>query len=160
MDIVHFRHSEEFAEVASKLFEEQKSLLQKEFPYADIQHIGGTAVPGLLTKGDLDINVRVSLDQFGEVIKVLKKLYEINQPENWSSVYASFKDDSKDLGVQVTVKGSEKDFFVLHRDSLQRRPELVLKLNEIKRAYEGKDMSDYRAAKGAFLEEHIAYQYE
>ncbi len=155
MDTVHFRPSEEFAETAHQLFGEQRSFLQAQFPYADIQHIGGTSVPGLLTKGDVDINVRVSKEQFIDVVAALKKGYEINQPENWSGSYASFKDDSKNLGVQVTVIGSDKDFFVSHRDALRHDPKLVVLLNELKSAFEGKSMDEYRAAKGAFLEAHI-----
>ncbi len=158
MDTVHFSPSEEFAETAHQLFDEQRSFLQAQFPFADIQHIGGTSVPGLLTKGDLDINFRIGEDQFYTVVEKLKNIYEINQPENWSSSYASFKDDSKSLGIQVTVIGSDKDFFVSHRDALRQDPKLVILLNELKSAYEGKSMDEYRAAKGAFLEAHITYR--
>lgn len=160
MDTVSFKPSEEFKEKADKLFEEQKNILQTRFPFADIQHIGGTSVPNLLTKGDLDINVRVSAADFSKVSEELKNLYEINQPENWSNIYASFKVDSKDLGVQVTVIGSAKDFFVVHRDELRKSPELVKQLNELKARFEGKDMSEYRTAKGQFLRENVKYNYE
>jgi GrpB-like predicted nucleotidyltransferase (UPF0157 family) len=158
MDIVHLKLSQAFADEANALYEKHRLLLQKLFPTADIQHIGGTSVPGLLTKGDLDINVRIDQDQFHTVAEKLKNMYEINQPENWSDVYASFKNDSLNLGIQVTVVGSDKDFFVFHRDALQRDPKLVTLLNELKAAYEGKSMEEYRGAKGAFLETHITYR--
>jgi GrpB-like predicted nucleotidyltransferase (UPF0157 family) len=160
MDTVRFKPSEEFKDKTDSLFVEQKKILEAKFPFADIQHIGGTSVSGLLTKGDLDINVRVSAEDFKAVSEELKNLYKINQPENWSNIYASFKDDSKELGVQVTVIGSGKDFFVVHRDELRKSPELVKRLNELKARFEGKDMSEYRTAKGQFLRKNIKYNYE
>jgi GrpB-like predicted nucleotidyltransferase (UPF0157 family) len=52
-------------EQAQRLFEAvSKSLIEVLPPAADVRHFGATAVPGCLTKGDLDIVVRVPIDQF------------------------------------------------------------------------------------------------
>jgi GrpB-like predicted nucleotidyltransferase (UPF0157 family) len=40
-------------------FEQLKAELAVLIPDADIQHVGSTAIPGSLTKGDLDIQIRV-----------------------------------------------------------------------------------------------------
>jgi GrpB-like predicted nucleotidyltransferase (UPF0157 family) len=40
-------------------------------PAADVRHIGATAIPGCLTKGNLDIVVRVPIDQFSDTDAVL-----------------------------------------------------------------------------------------
>ena len=106
MEVVHFEKSEYFRLKADELFNEQRRILQTKLPFADIQHVGGTVIPGLLTKGDLDINVRVQSEDFEGAVELLKELYEINQPENWSDVYASFKNDDSyilPLGIQVSV---------------------------------------------------------
>lgn len=152
--MLHFKTSSEFKQMADSLFNQEKRRLQLFVYDADIQHIGGTAVPELLTKGDLDINVRVKQEDFILTIENLKKIYAVNQPENWTNTFASFKDDNSfelPLGVQVTVINSPQDFFVKHRDTLLNNPKLVKDFNELKNDYEGKDMDSYRTAKMEFL---------
>ena len=155
METVHFVKTEEVSEKIDRLFESEKAKLSELFPHADIQHIGGTSVPGTISKGDLDINVRVGQAEFDATIEKLKTLYEINQPSNWTAGFASFKDDSRDLGVQVTVIGSLDDCFVSQRDYLRAHPEKVAELNQLKEKFEGKNMEDYRKEKGLFFEKLI-----
>ncbi len=139
-------------EKTRSLFESEKSKLSDRFPNASIEHIGSTAIPGTLTKGDVDINVRLKLEEFDEVVEILKTLYKINQPENWTKEFASFKDDSRDLGIQVTVLGSAEDYFVAQREYLKSHPEAVTELNALKERFEGKNMDEYRGAKEEFYE--------
>ncbi|MFE3575677.1 GrpB family protein [Lysinibacillus sp. NPDC059133] len=47
-------------------------------PEADIQHVGSTAIPDSVTKGDLDIQVRVSAEQFSIAVELLSNLYDRN----------------------------------------------------------------------------------
>ena len=158
METVSFQKSEVFKKRADTLFEEQRALLSTMFPYAEVEHIGGTAIPELLTKGDLDINVRIPKERFVDVTGQLKKDYLVNQPQNWTDTFASFKDDdsfSLPLGIQVTVRGGPEGHFLKHRDSLRNNPELVTKLNQLKQEYEGGPMDAYREAKGSFLKENI-----
>lgn len=152
METVHFVKTEEVSEKVSALFDAEKTKLSELFPHADIQHIGGTSVPGTISKGDLDINVRVATDDFNSTTEKLKTIYEINQPNNWTVGFSSFKDDSRDLGVQVTVIGSPDDCFVAQRDYLRAHPEKIAELNQLKERFEGKSMDEYRKEKGAFFE--------
>lgn len=154
METVTFRNSDDVCAEAERLFGEQREILARLISGADIQHIGGTAVPGLLTKGDLDINVRVSQNDFLADVEILRKNYVINQPENWTNAFASFKDDTSfalPLGIQVTVIGSPDDHFVKHRDALRNNPALVEEFNKLKRTFDGKSMASYREAKDKFL---------
>ena len=155
METVHFVKTEEVSEKVNALFETEKIKLSKLFPHADIQHIGGTSVPGTISKGDLDINIRVAQAEFNTTIEKLKTIYEINQPNNWTAGFASFKDDSRDLGIQVTVIASPDDCFITQRDYLRERPEKVVQLNQLKERFEGKDMDEYRKEKGEFFEKLI-----
>lgn len=155
---VYFRPSSDFKEKANRLFLKQKERIARVAPSTDIQHIGGTAIPGLLTKGDLDINVRVEQSSFSSAIEELKKMYAVNQSENWTQAFASFKDDNSfpmPLGVQLTVIGSPGDHFVKHRDLLLGSPALVEEFNEVKSAFEAEGVDEYRAAKAAFLEKMV-----
>lgn len=152
---VYFRPSEDFMDLANKIFEEQKRKILQLIPNADIQHIGSTAIPGSITKGDLDILVRVGGRDFEKAVEALKTLYEINQIENWSKTFASFKDDKSfalPFGVQLKVKGSDYDDFNKLRDLLINNVELLKEYNQMKLQFEGKDMDEYRKAKSDFFD--------
>lgn len=155
MTNVHFKPSSDFKELANKIFEEQKNRIVGFLPYADVQHIGSTAIPNSVTKGDLDLVIRVPKEEFKRATKELKSIYDINQPDNWSDTFASFKDDKNlgiDFGVQLVIKDSKSDDFVKLRDILIRNPQLLEELNSIKMKYEGKSMEDYRKGKADFFQ--------
>ena len=152
METVHFVKTKDVAEKIEALFSFEKQRLSEVLSGADIEHIGGTSVPGSISKGDLDINIRVRFEDFERAIENLKKLYEINQPENWSNGFASFKDDTRNLGIQLTVIDSADDYFVAQRDYLRSHPEKVSELNLLKQKFEGKSMDEYRKEKEAFFE--------
>lgn len=155
MQTVHFIKTEDIKERIETLFDSEKERLRAFFPDADIEHIGGTSVAGLISKGDLDINIRLSQENFLSAIETLKGLYEINQLDNWTVGFASFKDDSLDLGIQITIKGSADDHFVFQREFLKAHPEKIVELNTLKKKFEDKDMDEYRKEKGAFFESLI-----
>lgn len=155
MSIVHFVKTESIRAGVNKLFESEKQRIARSLPDAEIEHIGATAVPGTITKGDLDINIRVSVAAFQNTVDVLKGMYEINQPENWTGEFASFKDELRDIGVQVTVKNSPEDYYVPLREYLREHPETVARLNELKLRFEDQDMDEYRGAKGEFFQKLI-----
>ena len=158
METVHFIKTEEISEKVEALFTSEKHKLSSLFPDADIEHIGATSVPGSVTKGDLDINVRVDPNDFQWAREILAGLYQINQPDNWTSGFASFKDKCRDLGVQLTALGSVDDFFVAQREYLKNHPEKVTDLNGLKLKFEGKSMDEYREEKGIFFEKLKAVQ--
>ena len=56
--------------------------------------------------------------------------YDINQPDNWTDTYASFKNDGADLGIQLTIIDGDGDFFVKQRDALAASPEKIDELNK------------------------------
>ena len=89
-------------------------------PSADIVHIGSTAIPGCLTKGDLDVCVRVNREDVARVDALLATGYARNTGSFRSAEFSAFKDDSHHppLGVQLVARGSELDVFVGFRDCL------------------------------------------
>ena len=155
MESVNFKPQSDFADKAQKAFEEEKEKLATIIPNADIQHIGSTSIPNAITKGDLDLQVRIEGIDFQEAIEKLKKLYDINQPENWTENYASFKDGKRDMsiGIQLTVKGSGDDrLFQEQQKLLSNNPDVLKEYNEMKLSFEGKDIREYRAARHKFFE--------
>lgn len=141
-------------EDAEHLFEcvasEIKALLPSS---ADIRHIGATAVAGCLTKGDLDILVRVPVRVFGAADDALAGRFARNVGSDRTETFSAFEDaaTSPHLGIQLIVAGSEGDDFHIFVDALRRDPELVARYNALKCQFDGKPMDAYRAAKSAFI---------
>jgi GrpB-like predicted nucleotidyltransferase (UPF0157 family) len=120
---------------------------------ADIRHIGSTAVPGCLTKGDLDIAVRVGERDFAAAEKVLERRFARNLGSDRSAYFAAFEDcdATPHLGIQLVVIGSACDDFHPFTAALRADPALVAEYNRLKQAWHGKPMDDYRRAKDAFI---------
>lgn len=154
MGIVRFFNSEEVFRIAEKAFIEQKKIILKQIPEADIHHVGSTAVPGSLTKGDLDIQVRVSQFLFQDAVQILIGIFEMNEGSTQTDSFMAFKDDSAipPLGVQLTVINSDMDIFWKQREALLRNEHFRKEYDELKRYYNGKLMEDYRQAKNSFFQ--------
>ena len=129
-------------------------------PGAEVEHVGATAVPGALTKGDVDLVVRVSESDFPAAVEALGTRYAVHQPHNWTPTLASFKArDAADLevGVQLVVEGSDADgFFVPFRDALISSPALLAEYNQLKERLDGRDYERYTERKGKFIERVLA----
>ena len=122
-------------------------------PSAEIRHIGATAVPGCLTKGDLDIVVRVPLEDFPTADTALSKLFARNIGSTRTPHFSAFEDASSNppLGIQLTAIGGEFDSFHHFVDALLASPQLVAAYNALKRDWNGAAMEDYRRAKDEFI---------
>ena len=120
---------------------------------AEIRHIGATAVPGCLTKGDLDIVIRVAAEDFRQTEAVLASRFARNSGSVRTDTFSAFEDKSRapDLGVQLTVIGGPFDVFHRFVEALLLSPRLVEDYNALKRAHDNGDMAVYRAAKDAFI---------
>jgi GrpB-like predicted nucleotidyltransferase (UPF0157 family) len=67
--------------------------------------------------------------------------------------FRAFKDDTTfpPLGIQLTVKGSEFDFFWKFRDVLLQNDTYRTEYDALKRNFEGLEMEAYREAKNHFF---------
>ncbi|MFD1737612.1 GrpB family protein [Bacillus salitolerans] len=153
MTRVNFINSSQIYENTEKTFFSHKMLIKERLPEADVQHVGSSAIPNSLTKGDIDIQVRVVSDQFPEAVKVLSLLYKLNEGSVKTETFRAFKDDSIDppLGVQLTIIDSEFDFFWKFRDVLLLNHQYRFEYDKLKKKYEGKEMDEYREAKNEFF---------
>jgi GrpB-like predicted nucleotidyltransferase (UPF0157 family) len=125
---------------------------------AEVLHIGATAVPGCLTKGDLDIAVRVDRADFPAAQALLMERLSRNVGSTRTDEFAAFEDAhcSPHLGVQLTVKGGAFDIFHHFVEALRADPVLVRRYNDLKQRFRDGPMADYRAAKDAFVGEVLA----
>jgi GrpB-like predicted nucleotidyltransferase (UPF0157 family) len=150
-DPIPLVREEEIRERVAGVFARRRVEVERMLSGARIEHVGSTAVPGSLTKGDLDICVIVAVEEFGRASRVLAGRFKIHQPENWSATLASFtapREDGIDVGVQlVPAGGSDELHFVGWRDRLRADPELRARYDALKRRHQDGGMDAYRAAK-------------
>lgn len=121
---------------------------------AEFEHVGATAIPDCLTKGDLDICIRIDPGEFEEAEACLAERFERNSGSFRSHAFAAFKNDASTppLGLQLVVKNSELDVFVKFRDRLLQESGLVQTYNDLKKQYAGRPMETYRHAKSRFIQ--------
>jgi GrpB-like predicted nucleotidyltransferase (UPF0157 family) len=154
---LRFRPESELWPLVDRAFQRHSREIRTLVPSAQVEHIGATSIPGSLTKGDVDLLVRVPKDDFGSAITALGGQYAVAQPDNWTETFASFaeeRDGELPVGVQLVIAGSAADTrFVSLRRLLRTRPDFVERSNDLKRRYEGGDPDAYSDAKQALYEE-------
>ena len=154
-DLFHLSANNWQAQAAAvHLFGRVKEELQTVLPAtAEVLHVGATAVPGCLTKGDLDIAVRVEHRDFEAVEDMLATRFRRNPGSTRTDEFAAFEDEgcTPHLGIQLTIKGGEFDIFHLFAAALCANPALVNRYNALKLAHDGQSMASYRLAKDAFV---------
>jgi GrpB-like predicted nucleotidyltransferase (UPF0157 family) len=151
---VDFAPEQSFRESIGPLFARVEAQLSALLPGSDIQHVGGTAIPGSLTKGDLDVQVRVTSDKYDAAKDVLSKLYRVNLGGFASEDAISFEDYSRQpsLGVHLTVIDGSADIQWRFRDLLVASDALREEYDQLKRRFDGGSMAKYRDAKAMFVE--------
>jgi GrpB-like predicted nucleotidyltransferase (UPF0157 family) len=157
MECVRIRPSAELAEAVGAAFEHHREQVLRLVPDAEVEHVGATSVPGALTKGDLDVLVRVHPGEFSRAVTALRTVYAVHQPENWSPTLASFNDPASRapaVGVQLVAAGSTSDaLFGPFREALIADPALLAEYNALKQRLDGQSYEHYTATKGAFIED-------
>jgi len=153
---VRFRHEHEVRRAVRAAFGRHRARIAAALPAAEVEHIGATAVPGALTKGDLDLLVRVPRPEFAAAVAYLESLYEVNQPENWNGGFASFRELPErevPVGVQLVVSGGIDDRMLISwRDRLLNDPEMLARYNDFKRRHTDVADDAYIEAKAEFIE--------
>ncbi len=156
LDVEIFRLVEPLpARAAAKFrFTQLKARLKVLLPFTvDIEHVGATAIPNCLTKGDLDIAIRVQENDFQFADAVLMRKFKRNMGSYRGTDFAAFEcqNDSLSTGLQLMVCGSTLDIFKTFRDHLRTNSTLVMKYNRLKSRSVGQSMKRYRIAKAAFV---------
>ena len=115
---------------------------------------GGSSVPRALTRGDIDLHLRVSADRFATTVEALRATYAVVHPEIWTTTLATFVDpDDSRVGIAVTPIGSEHDRrFVESWQRLRADPDALAAYNAMKRAHAGADPAAYERAKSEFFD--------
>lgn len=156
---MRFTTSDELAPVLEVHITRISAQLAALVPRSEFHHIGATAIPGSITKGDVDVLLRVEAADFLPAVENLRSHFAINQPQNWTSEFASFTDERSfpfPLGVQLVVKASEWDFFLFLVEYFTSNPECLGEYNRIKMESAPHGVVEYRNAKERYLTPIIA----
>lgn len=144
---------------AEQLYREVSHRLIRLLPTgSEIMHVGATAIADCLTKGDLDVMVRVDPSEFDEACSLLSAIYDRSDSASRSD-FIGFEDKERTphLGVQLIGRGGSLDVFELFRNRLNESSALLREYNALKRAHDGQSMDLYRAAKDRFIARTIRY---
>lgn len=150
---VSFLPESHFRSRVCQRFEYLKGELTALILGADVQHVGSTAIPGSLTKGDLDIQVRVGAANYPVAKQRLSEIYDVNVGGFAADDAVSFEDyaGTPSVGIHLTVIDGSADIQWRFRDLLVASESLRQEYDDLKRQFEGKSMAKYREAKEIFV---------
>jgi GrpB-like predicted nucleotidyltransferase (UPF0157 family) len=80
--VLRFRPASELWPLVDRAFQRHSREIRTLVPSATVEHVGATAIPGSLTKGDLDLLVRVPAGDFPAGVAALRSRYAVEQPVN------------------------------------------------------------------------------
>lgn len=148
--------AEHFERAARAEFESERSKIARLLPEADVRHIGGTSVPGALTKGDLDIQVRVSPERFAPAVSRLRQIYATVNEDVWDAEFAVFAARPGPLPeptrISIAAVGSLYDRNGAGLwDLVAAHPPLLRRYNDLKKKHVAEGRQAYEDAKAAFF---------
>ncbi|MBO1279150.1 GrpB family protein [Acinetobacter nosocomialis] len=148
-----FLEPEQYQQNCVHLFNSYKKNISSLLPFAKIEHIGSSAIPNAISKGDLDIYIEVMSDQFEFAIEQLKTLNFIEKQNTLRThelcMLESMNDD--EVAFQIVVADSVFTFFLTFRNKLIDSPLLVHEYNQLKLQCSHLDPDQYRAIKSDFI---------
>ena len=148
MAALRFRDAAELWPLVDRAFQRHSREIRSLVPSAKVDHVGATAVMEGLTKGDLDLLVRVPAGEVDAAAKALRRRYA--QGEGGVS-FRDLGDPELPVEIRLAAEGSPQAARVLElRRVLRSRPDLVAEANELKRRFERGDPEAYEAAKQSF----------
>jgi hypothetical protein len=151
------RPSEEFAETAARVLTGERQRLRDHGIPGELVLIGGTSVPGALTRGDVDLHLRVAPSDFADAVAALRTLHPVVHAEIWQPTLATFDVGAAvPAGLAVTPVGSEHDVrFTTTWRRLAAEPQLLQEHNAVKLAGAVGD-ADYERRKSEFFDRVVA----
>lgn len=124
-------------------------------PNSRVEHVGASAIPGAISKGDLDIFVGVTQDDFLKAIELIKRVgfkEKLDTLRTDSLCMMTSSAYNEDVALQLVANGSEHENFLEFRDKLRSNPDLVSRYNQLKFDCKGLPHHRYRDVKSAFIE--------
>ena len=140
---------------AERILAEQRDALRTAGVPGELVLVGGSSVAGALTRGDVDLHLRVEPAGFPAAVETLCRSHAVVHPEIWGPTLATFQAVGTALptGIAVTPVGSEHDLRFTRTWALLRAdPALVAEYNAAKLADDGPRGDGYEERKSAFFD--------
>jgi GrpB-like predicted nucleotidyltransferase (UPF0157 family) len=153
-DPVRFERSDAAATEVVRIVADVRRDVVERLPGADLRLTGGSSIPGVLTRGDIDLHLRVPVTSMAESVAFLAASWRSVNKDMWTDAFATFErtDRGRAVGIAVTTIDGEHDRRFRHAwRRLRRDPALLERYGSMKRACAGGDEDAYRRAKGAFF---------
>lgn len=148
-----FLEPEKYQQRCAQLFNSYHKAICALLPFAKIEHIGSSAIPNAISKGDLDIYIEVMSEQFEFAIEQLKTLNFIEKQNTLRThelcMLESLNND--DVAFQIVVTDSVFTFFLTFKNKLISSPTLVNEYNQLKLQCSHLDPDQYRTIKSDFI---------
>ncbi|MCU4431027.1 GrpB family protein [Acinetobacter pittii] len=148
-----FLEPEQYQQRCAQLFNSYQKDISALLPFAKIEHIGSSAIPNAISKGDLDIYIEVMSEQFEFAIEQLKTLNFIEKQNTLRThelcMLESLNND--DVAFQIVVTDSVFTFFLTFKNKLISSPTLVNEYNQLKLQCSHLDPDQYRTIKSDFI---------
>jgi GrpB-like predicted nucleotidyltransferase (UPF0157 family) len=136
------------------LFSDYREKIHRLIPSARVEHIGSSSIPGLISKGDLDIFVGVNPQVHERSVTMLTSLgFKIKENTLKTPELCMLGREDQDVALQVVVNGSRYEFFIEFRDKLIHSPELLKRYNDLKKSCVSLGVDEYRERKSNFIEQ-------
>ncbi|MCY4129247.1 MAG: GrpB family protein [Gammaproteobacteria bacterium] len=142
-----------------RLFEVVAKEVSRLLPNANIEHIGASAIPGAVSKGDLDVFVGVDEHELEKAVHCLERNgYRVKTDTLKNESLCMLESSSYEypVALQVVANGSEFEMFLTFRDALRANDNLLKEYNQMKHLCEGMSETRYRNRKSAFIEKVLA----
>lgn len=153
----------EYSSAWRQMFAEEKTRLQQILPAsAAIEHIGSTAVPGLIAKPIIDI--MIGLKDFTQADALVRHVQSLNyeyvsQFEDEMPYRRYFRKENSDVRThQIHMVALDSEFWHRHlsfRDYLKANPNVAAEYATLKQKLAEQhwnDVNDYAAAKTEFIQ--------
>ncbi len=154
-DEMHFLEPEHYVQHVDEIFRILRDRVGASLSNAAIEHIGSSAIHGAISKGDLDMLVRVSGADFETALHKIKALGFSEKAGTLRTASLCMLETAEfkiDVAIQLIEGGSEFEDFVRFRDQLNSDKGLVQKYNQLKRGCSGMKAAEYRAVKSEFIQ--------
>lgn len=156
-EVVQLRPELELRAVVEQLYARAASQIHTLIPTAEVLHVGATALPGGLTKGDLDLQVRVEREIFERAARALETLFVPRAGPELELVRTFWAPTWEvPLDLILTARDVPGDVPWRVRDVLLKRDDLRAAFHRLQRRFEGRTTAEYRAAKDRFFREVLA----
>lgn len=152
------RLSDELRARAAAVVEAERAALAAAGVPGELVWVGASSVPGALTRGDVDLHLRVPEPEFGTAVALLRRGHAVVHPEIWCATLATFAVDAPlPAGLAVTPLGSEHDVRFTRTWALLRADAALLaEHNRVKAEAEEAAPDEYEARKSAFFDRILA----